>query len=65
MEVKISSKIYSSDKQPIMLILSDAEKELIANMAVEAHKFCVYPANSKTEKIKQFMDDVNENRKRV
>ncbi len=46
-----------------MLILSDAEKELIANMAVEAHKFCGYPANSKAEKIKQFMDDVNENRK--
>ena len=65
MEVKISSKIYNSDKQPIMLILSDAEKELISNMAVEAHKFCGYPANSKTEKIKQFMDDVNENRKRV
>jgi hypothetical protein len=48
-----------------MLILSNAEKELIANMAIEAHKFCVYPANSKAEKIKQFMDDINENRKRT
>jgi len=57
MKVKINSKIYDSDKQPIMLTLSDAEKELIANMAAEAHKFCVYPANSKAEKIKQFMED--------
>ena len=63
MKVKINSKTYDSDKQPIMLILSGTEKELISNMAVEAHKFCVYPANSKAEKIKQFMDDINENRK--
>lgn len=57
MKVKINSKIYDSDKQPIMLILSGAEKNLIANMATDSHKFCVYPANSKAEKIKQFMED--------
>lgn len=57
MKVKIGSTICDSDEQPVMLILSDAEKQLIANMAPNAHKFCVYSRGIAEEDIKQFMKD--------
>jgi len=56
-KVKIGSTICDSDKQPIMLILSGSEKQLIANMTPDAHKFCVYPKGSAEEGIKQFMEE--------
>jgi len=57
MKVKIGSTVYDSDEQPIMLILPGAEKQLIANMAPDAHKFCVYPKGSAEEDIKHFMEE--------
>jgi len=57
MKVKIDSTLCDSDEQPIMLILSDAEKQLIANMTPDAHKFCVYPKGSAEEDIKHFMEE--------
>jgi hypothetical protein len=42
MKVKIGNKIYNSDDQPIMLIISNGEKEQITNMP--GKKYCVYPA---------------------
>jgi hypothetical protein len=56
-KVKIDSVVCDSDEQAIMLILSDAEKQLIANMTPDAHKFCVYPEGSTQEDIKHFMEE--------
>lgn len=60
MRVKIGDTIYDSNKEPVMLILSDQDKELIANMAEDNSKYCSYPNKEEyTEnnfaKIKAFM----------
>ena len=41
MKVKIRDKVYDGEVEPVMVILSEGEKEYIANM--EASKYCVYP----------------------
>ena len=41
MKVKIRDKVYDGEIEPVMVILSEGEKEYIANM--EASKYCVYP----------------------
>jgi len=43
MKVKIGNKIYDSRKQPIMLILTEEEKDFIASMRKGETKFCSYP----------------------
>lgn len=42
MKVKIGDKIYDGNEVPIMLILNDEEKKLIANMSPTLTKFAVY-----------------------
>ena len=63
MKVKVGNKIYDSEKEPVMVILNEGEKEQIVNMAPEATKYCVYPADRKWLKddykaIKAWMKDV-------
>lgn len=45
MKVKIGNTIYNSNEEPIMLILSESDKENITNMATEAIKFCSFLIN--------------------
>lgn len=42
MKVKVGNRIYDGEKEPVMVILSEEEKKLIANMGSQK-KFCVYP----------------------
>jgi len=60
MYVKIGDKIYDSEYEPIMIILSEQEKNLIANMDSKANRFCVYPdeeewTRDNYKKIKEWM----------
>lgn len=55
MKVKIDDQIYDSSKLPIMIILSDEDKKLIANMDPKAHHFCSAPSEMSDEKIRAFM----------
>ena len=57
MKVKIGYKIYDSTEQPIMLILSDSDKENIKNMLPDAEKFCTFPDDEEYTEgmIKKFM----------
>ena len=56
MLVKVGKNFFDSHDIPVMVILTDEEKELIANMAPQAGKFCSYPDNGYTpEEIKEFM----------
>lgn len=55
MIVKIKDKIYDSNKEPIMLIIDNQDKENIKNMLPEATKYCSYPDPSKEEDIRIFM----------
>ena len=64
MKVKIGGKIYDSNDIPIMLILSEDDKELISFMHTDNYKYCSFP-NKDTytpTAIKLFMEADN-NRK--
>jgi len=56
MIVKIGSKFYDSNKQPIMVILTDEDKENISEMSSEATKYCCYPDGFNQKQIEQWMD---------
>lgn len=43
MKVKVGDKIYSSDDEPVMVILTDHDKFSIANMAPTATRYAEFP----------------------
>ena len=47
MKVKVGDRIYDGEKEPVMVILSEDDKGLIASMEVGATKYCSYPEESK------------------
>jgi hypothetical protein len=55
MKVKVGDKIYDSESEPIMVILSESDKENISNMLPEATKYCSFPDKIPLEIIKEFM----------
>jgi hypothetical protein len=55
MKVKVGEKIYDSEKEPIMLILSESDKENIYNMLPDAKKYCSFPDGTPVEYVKEFM----------
>lgn len=55
MKVKIGDRTYDGDVEPIMIILSDADKENITNMNVSCTKYCVYPDDYQGD-IDEFME---------
>lgn len=55
MIVKIGDLIANSEDQPVMVVLSDQDKENIANMLPECHKYCSFPENRKESEIRDFM----------
>ena len=54
MKVKIGGEIIDSENEPIMLILSEEEKGLIASMG-SAKNFCSYPDNMSLGEVQEFM----------
>ena len=56
MIVKIGNTYYNSTEEPIMLILSQTEKEHISNLINDNKKYCSFPDGSNIDKIKNFMD---------
>jgi len=62
MKVRIKTRrhgirFYDSHSTPLMLILTQHEKQLIADMAPEATKFLSYPETMTEEAASGFMDD--------
>lgn len=55
MKIKIGNKIYNSEEEPVLIILSDDEKELISDMDKDNYKFCSFPEEYPTENIVEFM----------
>ena len=47
--------VIDTEETPVMLILSQGEKELIANMAPNATKFLVYPDTMSDDEAKEFI----------
>lgn len=59
MKIKLGGLIYDGKDQPIMVILTQEDKDNIANMAKEATKYCEYPENSwGKEAIRKWMAEV-------
>ena len=61
MKVKVGDKIYDSETEPVMVILSKEDKENISSMDPKANSYCVYPDGERWtkndhEKIKGFME---------
>jgi hypothetical protein len=57
MKVKIGNTVYSAEDQPVMVILSEADKANIAKMLPECTRYCAYPDRGwTTEQIFQFME---------
>jgi len=56
MIIKIGNTYYNSTEEPILLILSQTEKEYISNMLNENKKYCSFPDESDIDKIKEFMN---------
>jgi len=61
MKVKIGNTIYDSEEEPIMVILSQKDKENIKNMAPYCTKYCSYPIPTDREYIEKFMLGSTEN----
>jgi len=64
MKIKIGDRIYDSEKEPAMLILSDEDKRNIAAMPMDATKYASFPGDEEwtrndCEKIKAWMADVS------
>jgi hypothetical protein len=57
MKVKVRARVYDANEQPIMLILTDEDKVLIAAMAPEAHRYCAYPKGADPERIQEWMKE--------
>ncbi len=55
MKVKIGDKIYDGEQEPVMVILSDADKKNIRNMSTECTKYASFPEGLNTEEIAQWM----------
>ena len=56
MLVKIKNKVYNSADTPILLIISDDEKKLIAEMDQGEHRFCSFPSELDILCVKKFME---------
>jgi len=61
MQVKVGDKIYDGGNEPVMIIITSAEKELIADMPEGRYRFCSYPAEQEWvaddyKKIKAWME---------
>ena len=43
MKVKVGDQMFDSNVEPVMVILSESDKENIENMAPEATRYAVFP----------------------
>lgn len=56
MKIKIKDQIFDSSQEPIMIVLEDDEKQLIASMTEEDKRFCIYPDTMSEEEVVKFMN---------
>lgn len=56
MKVKVGESLYDSKDEPVMVILDDVDKEVIAGMAPNQHRYCTGPNKMSEREIDDFMD---------
>ena len=57
MRVKVDNKIYDSKDGPIMVILTDKDKENIANMNKDCTKYCMHQDSMDEEEAYKWMEE--------
>lgn len=57
MKVKVGNKIYDGENEPVMVILSDKDKENIKRMPSDKTKYCSFPEKSDIGKIEEWMKE--------
>ena len=57
MKVKVGDKVYDGNDEPVMVILSDEDKENIKNMPADNTKYCSCPEDSDQGEIEKWMAD--------
>ncbi len=55
MKIKVGNKVYDGEKEPIMVILEDQDKENIKDMLPEARKYCMFPDTISEPEIVRWM----------
>ena len=60
MKVKVGNKVYDANDEPVMLILTDEDKQLISDMSPTATKYCAFPDDYSKKKVITWMRDVGE-----
>ena len=55
MRIKVGDTIYDAGEEPVMVILSETDKQNIANMLPEATKYCGYPEGTDRDFIREWM----------
>lgn len=58
MKVKVGNKVYTAERYPIMVILSESDKKNIANMHPDATKYCCFPDGIDEKEVEKFMEEV-------
>ena len=56
MKIKIGTKIYDAEKEPIMLILTDEDKSNIKNMHPKCTKFIIFPSHCDKQQIDKWAE---------
>lgn len=56
MKVKIGDRVYDGEEQPIMVVLTDADKANIANMAPECSKYAAFPEGMDEAEVRLWME---------
>ena len=60
MKVKIGNKIYDGETEPVMVILSDSDKQNIKNMLAECTKYACFPEGLTEEFMTSWMKDIGD-----
>ncbi len=57
MKVKVNGTLYDGAQRPIMVILSEADKENIRRMAPDADRYASFPDGYDADAARRFMED--------
>ena len=55
MIVKVGDRFISGEDEPVMIILTETDKENISNMLPDATKYCVFPDGWDVRRAEEFM----------
>ena len=55
MRIKVRDETYDGEDEPVMVILTNKDKENIANMDKGCTKYCMYPDNMNEEEVLEWM----------